>query len=145
MGAAMTDDDGLPVGDNGLRPAEPTGYIVGASDNIPGFDSDGTPTPPQPRRVDTPLTPASAGALPWRWTWMNWASLLLGLVGIVTCLGAIPAIVLGHLGVAAARRGGARAKAAGVIGLILGYGVIAAYLAAFTYSAVTGNSVQVNF
>lgn len=133
MGAAMTDDDGLPVGDNGLRPAEPTGYIVGAS------------AAPQPRRVDTPLTPASAGALPWRWTWMNWASLLLGLVGIVTCLGAIPAIVLGHLGVAAARRGGARAKAAGVIGLILGYGVIAAYLAAFTYSAVTGNSVQVNF
>jgi len=43
----MSDDPALPVGDEGMRPAEPMGYVVGASDVVPGVSVVDLPPPRQ--------------------------------------------------------------------------------------------------
>lgn len=53
----------------------------------------------------------------------NWMNLVSMITGIVSCFGitAVLAIIFGHLGQAAARRGEATNRGMGVAGLILGY------------------------
>lgn len=54
-------------------------------------------------------------------TWMNWVAFGCGLGALVTCVSFIPAIIFGHLGLAAANRGEADAKGPGIAGLVIGY------------------------
>lgn len=150
----MSDDPVLPVGDEGMRPAEPIGHVVGASDQNPAVAADdpygspqaGRSQAPSPPRAPAPATPPRRGDLSARRsTWMNWVSLVMGLLALPMCVFALPAIVLGHLGVAAARRGAASAKAAGVVGLVLGYAWFVAFAVASVYSAATGKTVSFSF
>ena len=54
-------------------------------------------------------------------TWMNWVAFGCGLGALFTCVSFIPAIIFGHLGLAAANRGEADAKGPGIAGLVIGY------------------------
>ena len=56
--------------------------------------------------------------------WQGTTALVLGLVGIFTWVTAIPAVVFGHLSLAAARRGEADNRGTGLAGLITGYVVL---------------------
>jgi len=76
---------------------------------------------------------------------MNWLSLAFGLLAVSMCFFALPAIILGHLGVYAAQRGYASGKAAGIVGLGLGYVWFAVFAIATAYSAATGETVRFSF
>ena len=54
-------------------------------------------------------------------TWMNWVAFGCGLGALFTCVSFIPAIIFGHMGLAAANRGEADAKGPGIAGLVIGY------------------------
>jgi hypothetical protein len=69
-------------------------------------------------------------------TWMNWVALGCGLAFFVTCISGIAAIVFGHLGLAAAKRGEADARAAGIAGLVLGYLSVVGIVAYITFFVV---------
>ncbi|WP_297081474.1 DUF4190 domain-containing protein [uncultured Demequina sp.] len=56
--------------------------------------------------------------------WMGIISLVLSLVGLLTWFTAIPGIVFGHLGLAAAKRGEANNRGLSLGGLITGYVVL---------------------
>ena len=58
-------------------------------------------------------------------TWMNWVAFGCGLAVFFTCVSFIPAIVFGHLGMAAAKRGEADQKGVGIAGLVIGYVALA--------------------
>lgn len=60
--------------------------------------------------------------------WMNVASLVLSLTGLVTGITAILGIVFGHLGMQAAQRGEADNGGMGRAGLITGYGILGVQL-----------------
>ena len=66
-------------------------------------------------------------------TWLNYTSGLLGFFALAVPPLAIGAVILGHLGLAAARRGEASVRAFGLAGVGLGYVVIAAWLAFFAF------------
>ena len=97
----------------------------------PGYANPGYPPPPM-------AYPGQAKPK----TWMNWVALGCGLGGFVTCVSFIPAIVFGHLGLAAAKRGEADQRGVGIAGLVLGYvflvGVIA-YIALIVGLGVSGS------
>jgi hypothetical protein len=61
-------------------------------------------------------------------TWLNYTSGLLGVFAIAVPPLAIAAVVLGHLGIAAARRGEASVRPFGVAGIVFGYTIIAMWL-----------------
>lgn len=65
-------------------------------------------------------------------TWMNWVAFGCGLGALFTCVSFLPAIIFGHLGLAAAKRGEADAKGPGIAGLVLGY-VFAVGLVAYVF------------
>lgn len=74
-------------------------------------------------------------------TWMNWVALGCGIAMFVTCISGIAAIVFGHLGIAAANRGEADAKGAGIAGLVLGYlSVVALVAYIFIFAAMIGSA-----
>lgn len=56
--------------------------------------------------------------------WQGTTSLVLALVGLVTWVTAIPAVVFGHMSLAAVRRGEADNRGTGLAGLITGYVVL---------------------
>jgi hypothetical protein len=60
---------------------------------------------------------------------MNWVAFGCGLAVFVTCVSGIVAIVFGHLGLAAAKRGEADARWAGITGLVLGYLSVVGFIA----------------
>ena len=62
-------------------------------------------------------------------TWMNWVAFGCGLGALVTCISFIPAIIFGHLGLAAAKRGEADKRGFGVTGLVIGYVYLAGFIA----------------
>jgi len=78
-------------------------------------------------------------------TWMNWVALGCGLAMFVTGVTGIAAIVFGHLGLAAAQRGEADARGAGIAGLVLGYlnvlfiiGYVVIFIVMFASMGVSG-------
>ena len=62
-------------------------------------------------------------------TWMNWVAFGCGLGALFTCISFIPAIIFGHLGLAAAKRGEADKRGFGVTGLVIGYVYLAGFIA----------------
>lgn len=71
------------------------------------------PPPPPPTGAYTTTKPK---------TWMNWTALGCGIGGFFTCgLTSILAIIFGHLGRSAVKRGEADEPGVGLAGLILGY------------------------
>ena len=54
-------------------------------------------------------------------TWMNWVAFGCGLGALLTCVSFIPAIIFGHMGLAAAKRGEADKRGFGIAGLVMGY------------------------
>ena len=83
-----------------------------------GYAQPGYAQPGYPGAMPPPL-PYAPNAQPK--TWMNWVALGCGLGALLTCVSFIPAIVFGHLGLAAAKRGEAGARGAGITGLVFGY------------------------
>ena len=77
----------------------------------PGYAMQGYPPPPMP--YYGPVTKPK--------TWMNWVAFGCGLGALLTCVSFIPAIIFGHMGLAAAKRGEADARGAGITGLVFGY------------------------
>ena len=73
-------------------------------------------TPPSGYRQQAAARPQASGAR----TWMNVTSFIMGLLCFFGVT-ALAAIVLGHMGVAASRRGEANLSGLGIAGLILGY------------------------
>jgi len=61
-------------------------------------------------------------------TWLNYTSGLLGLFAIAVPPLALAAVITGHLGVAAARRGEASVRPFGIAGMVFGDTVIAVWL-----------------
>ena len=76
-----------------------------------GYAMQGYPPPPMP--YYGPVTKPK--------TWMNWVAFGCGLGALLTCVSFIPAIIFGHMGLAAAKRGEADARGAGITGLVFGY------------------------
>lgn len=75
-------------------------------------------------------------------TWMNWAAFGCGLGALVTCVSFIPAIVFGHMGLAAAKRGEADQRGVGIAGLVLGYFFLAValgYVGIIVWAASSGD------
>ena len=101
----------------------------------PGYSQPGYPAPMPP-----PMPYYGQLSLPK--TWMNWAAFGCGLGALVTCgLSFLPAIVFGHLGLAAEKRGEADKKGLGITGLVIGYVFLAgwiAYIALMVWLGVYG-------
>ncbi|WP_062526694.1 DUF4190 domain-containing protein [Demequina rhizosphaerae] len=77
-------------------------------------------------------------------TWMNVTSLVCAL--LVPVVGSLLAVIFGHLGVAASKRGDAEYKGIGIAGLVLGYlGLIAGivYLVAAIALVASSSTVTV--
>lgn len=97
--------------------AQPAQYAPGAQPPVPPpygqapYAQQGYPPPP----------PMGYPGQPKPKTWMNWVAFGCGLGALVTCVSFIPAIIFGHLGLAAAKRGEADQKGVGIAGLVLGY------------------------
>lgn len=75
------------------------------------------PYPPRSQQPAPPPVPNPATAK----NWLGTSSLVLSLLGVVLWFTAIPGIVLGHLGMAAARRGEADNGGMSLAGVIVGY------------------------
>ena len=76
-----------------------------------GYAMQGYPPPPMP--YYGPVTKSK--------TWMNWVAFGCGLGALLTCVSFIPAIIFGHMGLAAAKRGEADKRGFGIAGLVMGY------------------------
>ena len=86
-------------------PPPPPGYAM------QGYAMQGYPPPPMP--YYGPVTKPK--------TWMNWVAFGCGLGALLTCVSFIPAIIFGHMGLAAAKRGEADKRGFGIAGLVMGY------------------------
>ena len=70
---------------------------------------------------------------------MNWVAFGCGLGGLATCgFTSLFAIVFGHLGISAAKRGEADYRGAGITGLVLGYLIAGAYVAYYAFAIIAG-------
>ena len=98
----------------------------------PGYAQQGYTQPGVPAYPASAYPPPPLGyGGPKPKTWMNWTAFGCGLGALFTCgMSAIPAIVFGHLGLSAVKRGEADQRGIGLTGLILGY-VIAVLGAAY--------------
>ena len=154
----MTDDPFLAPPGNAPQPLPvpqapapyqpPAGYIPPApvepsypqEYDQPGYAQQGYSQPGYPAPMPPPMPYYGQVALPK--TWMNWAAFGCGLGALVTCgLSFIPAIVFGHLGLAAEKRGEADKKGLGITGLVIGYVFLAgwiAYIALMVWLGVYG-------
>lgn len=119
-------------------PPPPPGQVPGqapgqvpAGYSQPAYAQPGYPPPPPPGYYGAPALPK---------TWMNWVAFGCGLGALVTCISFIPAIVFGHLGLAAAKRGEADKKGFGIAGLAIGYTYLAGFIAYIAFIVILSSS-----
>lgn len=72
-----------------------------------------------------PYTPPSGPRPGTEKNWMNITSLVLSLAGLLTGITAIGGIILGHMGLSAAKKGEADNRGLGLAGVITGYVILA--------------------
>jgi hypothetical protein len=150
----MTDDPFLAPPPQAGQPVEPSPVSAPAPYQPPPYVPQQPPAMPPPGNAQpayyqpgypSPAYPPPPMAYPGQSrpkTWMNWVALGCGLGAFVTCVSFIPAIIFGHLGLAAAKRGEADQRGAGIAGLVLGYIFLAlavAYIAFIIILGVSGN------
>ncbi|WP_062299521.1 DUF4190 domain-containing protein [Demequina maris] len=109
-----------PVSEMTVAPPAPV-----STGSIPVLDDATSPTPPPAYAPTGYAAPAAQqpyyggyAARPTK-TWMNVTSLVCAL--LVPVVGSLLAIIFGHLGVAASKRGDADYKGIGIAGLVIGY------------------------
>ncbi|MDN4475856.1 DUF4190 domain-containing protein [Demequina sp. SYSU T00192] len=100
---------------------QPTPTTPAPSYSSPGYAA---PTPQQPYYGGSPTRATK--------TWMNVTSLVCAL--LVPVVGSLLAIIFGHLGVAASKRGDAEYKGIGIAGLVLGYLGLVGGIVSFLYA-----------
>ncbi|MGC4174655.1 DUF4190 domain-containing protein [Demequina sp.] len=108
----------------------------------PGYPPPGYPPPGYPQPGYAPPPPGYYPGQSKPKTWMNWVALGCGIAAIFTCISGIAAIVFGHMGLSASKRGEADARGAAIAGLVLGYlsvvGIIA-YFGFIIWAATSGS------
>ena len=123
----MSDDPFLAKPQEHMTPAELSAQPPAGSGSA-GAPAQYSPPPPVQAQPGYPVQPGyPPPAMPYYpgqpmpKTWMNWVALGCGIGALFTCVSGFAAIVFGHMGIAAANRGEADAKGAGIAGLVLGY------------------------
>ena len=120
----MTDDPFLAPPPQPGQPVQPTPANAPAPYQPPPYvqPTYAQPGQAQPGYASYPPPPMAYPGQSKPKTWMNWVAFGCGLGALFTCGASfLPAIIFGHLGLAAANRGEADAKGPGIAGLVLGY------------------------